>query len=132
MTKLQFLENGAQYPKETRRVELGDYHESLAGDFIDVWVNLPRRLSDERLTLAVDAANIATVNLGDERDKQLAKLNERMMQFHSEWWGVPLEQIQQLYQIDTILYEWIALQASRLREAYSEDRKKVDESSTPT
>jgi len=132
MSKLEFLDNGRVYPKETRRVELGDYHESLKGDFIDVWVNLPRRLSDERLVLAVEAAQLAGMQLGDKRDKALDALNERMFRFHSEWWGVPLEQIKQLYQIDTILYEWIATQATRLREQYAEERKKVGVSSTPT
>jgi len=130
MSKLNFLSNGRDYPRETRRLELGDYHPDLQGDFLDVWVNLSRGVSEQRLELAMESLEISKLPLGEERDKRLAKLLERTQAFHSEWWGVPIEQVQQLYQIDTALYEWIVSRASDLRAEYVDERKKVASVST--
>ena len=132
MSRLRFLDNGAKYPKETRRIELGDYHEDLAGDFIDVWVNFPRRLSNERLALAQESIAISEINLGEERDKRLDGLQERMFAFQSEWWGLEVEQVKALYDVDTTLYGWIVTQAAKLRADYEDSRKKVDDDSTDT
>jgi hypothetical protein len=132
MSRLKFLDNGAKVPRVTRRVELGEYHKALEGDYIDVWVNLPRRLSNLRLELAQDAVAIGQLELGDERDERLAALNEKMLGFHSEWWDLPIEQTTELYEVDTTLYNWIVTRAAKHRGDYEDERKKVDDDSTDT
>jgi hypothetical protein len=130
MSKLTFLSNGRDYPRETRRLELGEYHPDLAGDFLDVWVNFSRGVSEQRLELALESLEISKLPLGKERDKRLGKLLEKTQAFHAEWWGVPLEQVRQLYEIDTALYEWITFKASELRGEYVDERKKAGSVST--
>jgi hypothetical protein len=137
MSKLRFLKDRAAYPKETRRVELGDYHEDFRGDFIDVWVNFDRRTQDARLKLSMEAVDVEGLPATTEQDREardvrVAKLNENMWKFHSEWWGLPVEDVKALWEIDTVLYSWIVSRAVALREEYIEERKKAARGSTDT
>jgi hypothetical protein len=106
MSKLSFLDNGSR-------------------DYVEVWVNLPQRLSQARLALLQDSLAIAKMDLGDERDKRVEKLEVATRQFHAEWWDVPVEQLNAIYEVDTSLYAWILNRAAQARNDYEDERKKV-------
>lgn len=134
MSKLNFLDDGARelYPRETRRVELGDYGDHLKGDYLDVWVNWTRAKSDLAISLAMDAGEIVAMKLGKERDKVLAKLNEKMFQHQADWWGISVDEVMAIHAIDTALSDFITIRATELRREYIEDRKKVGSDLTAT
>lgn len=129
MSKLKFLER-TKYPRETRRVHLVKYHKDLNGDYIDVWVNWSRAISDKSLELAREAGEVSRLSLGEERDQRLAALNEAVFEFQSSWWDVPVEEVRQLYGIDVTLYNWVIDESNRLRSEYVDERKKAASDST--
>jgi hypothetical protein len=133
MSKLKFLDNGARYPRETRRLELGEYDPIYDGDFVEVWVNLSRQMRDRGIGLAREALAIGEIPLGKERDKRQKQLHAELYSFQAEWWGIPVEQAQLLYEeVDAGLYDWMVDRANELRDAYEDSRKKVDDDSTDT
>jgi hypothetical protein len=125
MSKLSFLNNGAKYPREVRRIDLGDYHQALSGDFIEVWVNWSKAMNDRALALAVEASAVVSLSLGEERDKRLAALNEKAYAHQAEWFELPVDQVKALQEVDVSLYSWIIDQANAARRAYEADRKKA-------
>ena len=131
MSKLSFLDNGARakYPRVVKRIELSDYHKKLKGDYVEVWLNLPQRLSEERLRLMRESFAISKLELGKDRDERMPKLIEDLRIFHAEWWDVPVDQLNQIYAVDTTLYTWILNQASAARKDYEEERKNVESGS---
>lgn len=46
MNKLSFLQ-GDEYPRITRRLELGDYDSKLRGNYLEVWVNWSTDFNDQ-------------------------------------------------------------------------------------
>lgn len=131
MSSLKFLTK-TKYPRELRRVHLVKYNKDLQGDYLDVWVNWSRDMSDRSLKLVMRATEVAALPLGDERDKALVELNADLWAFQAEWWGIPVEDVEQIYRIDVSLYDWIVDQANTLRQKYRDERKKVNGASTDT
>jgi hypothetical protein len=133
MSSLKFLDNGARYPRETRRLELSEYDAAYDGDYIEIWVNLSRQMRDRGIALARESFAIAEMPLGPERDKRQSQLHAELHAFQAEWWGIPVEQARMLYEeVDSGLHDWIVERANELRLEYEDSRKKVADDSTDT
>ncbi len=124
MSKISFTDSLDQYPRVAKRIQLGDYHKDLKGDFIDAWQNIDRELSNSLLAVARESIAIAQLDLGPDRDERLAKLIEDMQKLHSRWWDLPLDTVKAIYRTDVALYNWLVTQSSDARTEYEKSRKK--------
>jgi hypothetical protein len=102
---------GAKYPKIVKRLDLGEYHEDLKGDYLEIWVNWSRdynnRVGDSRSNL------LAIADMPDGTDEEKAaktKAHEAWLaeswELHAEFWGCTPEEVQAVYEVDVDLWRW--------------------------
>jgi len=117
-----------KYPRVTERIELSDYHPALKGDYIEVWVNISRGLRNRLLEGQQESLAIAQLPLSEEEEREARTdaLINAMKDCHAEWWGLPREDVDYLYDQDVALYQWIVGCAIDARSTYEEDRKNVE------
>jgi hypothetical protein len=132
MSKLKFLERATKYPRETRRINLAEYHPDLEGDFIEVWVNWSREFLERSFALARESVEIRSLDTSDAKTKAMEELNDKALEFQADWLGISVADLRQIYQIDVALYDWIIDEANRLRREYVDERKKAESGSSDT
>ena len=137
MSKLSFLKNGAKYPRVVETLNLSDYHEALHGNTLDIWVNWSVAFndllaqSDEEIN-AIRDMPITTKEQRKAKNDATDAWMEKRFELNAELWSCTTDEVKGVYEIDMDLYFWINARVPELREAHRTDRKKVEESSTPT
>ena len=93
--------------KKYKELDLGGFHDNYAGQTLDVWVNLARRV---------------WVAYGDED----IPLVDRVQAFYCAVLGISKDEITMLIdEAEAGLFDWIAAQAMELVTEYSDSRKKA-------
>ncbi len=75
MSTLGFLEGAEEYPRITRRLELGDYDPKLRGNYLEVWVNWSTDFND-RVREAEQEHNRALLAVGAEAREMAEKVRQ--------------------------------------------------------
>jgi len=135
MSRLGFLERREEYPRVTKRLELGRYNGQLKGNYIEVWLNWSREFNDRMVEYRDRLGKIAQMPSGTDEewkaaDGALDELAPSMFALNAEFWGCEEDEVRAIYEIDAELWRWIAGQANKMREDYREKRKKAGSATT--
>jgi hypothetical protein len=110
----------------TKRLDLAGYADSLAGNYVSVWLN-----TDEGFTTLYreyQQASEAAEQLREAADDGFLDAAERVIELafelYSRLWSVPVEKVREMWAAAPGLYTWIAAEAWKLRADYNGMRAK--------
>ena len=116
--------------KVTKRLYLSLYHPSLAGDYIDVWVNpTPDTAAawgdyqtelKKTTALLKRAEHFPSMKRAAQLDAQKAIFDDARERLLSELWGMPLEDVKAMSKVNLPLFEWASIQTWTLIKAHQE------------
>lgn len=142
-------------PKITQRIDLAEYHESFAGQVVDVWVNPPRAVKAERERIAyhyallnaqlqsappVAAQKSLPAFFGrlfefakGTHEQRLRALTTRMQEWFVQVWNAGDEpqwhwtanEVQLLYESDPAMFGWLTTRTVKLMEEWRTEQKKT-------
>ena len=130
-----------EFIKITLPLELGEYAEGLRGQAIQVWINPSRAKKLERLEILRSYGEFLA-ELAGKRKKKILKVESKkrelellrqMFAWLADLWSqhpdleshCDAESIDELYQVDPALYEWLTRRSIEMIEGFRADQKKV-------
>jgi GTP-dependent phosphoenolpyruvate carboxykinase len=123
MSKLDFLQRKAEYPRITKRLDLGRYHKKLRGQYLDVWLNWDREFQERWLDSGEKLQELQAmpVDTEEQRGAQQKAVDDyvpRYFELFGEYLGCSAEEVETLFNLDTNLWLWITEEVGKMRARY--------------
>jgi hypothetical protein len=140
----RILSDDKPFPELRKPLDFGDFHEDLAGNYVDVWLNLSAEMEErirahketyrayeERRDEILDALESAELdqNEAEALRQELQDRNEAMQdataEIYARLWGCTPEEYKQLVVLDDVLTDWLINETWRLIGEYRAGRLKA-------
>lgn len=130
MANLELLSK--QFPRLRKKLDFGEFHPDLAGNSVDVWVNLSadfeQRLRDHQAQGDEIERRQEAATATDEEDAELAAMQEQRRAetaaIYAEMWDCTEEEFQALIVLDQTLTVWLFRRTWELVREYRAGRTK--------
>jgi len=148
VAKLDFLKR--EFPVLREKLDFGDFHPELAGNYVEVWLNLSHAFEDRvrqhreqyaayerRRDTIIEALESDRLGEGkaEELRDELKRRSEEMQQstaeIYAELWGCTEEEYRQLVTMDAALTTWLIETTWQMIGGYRDGRKKARTSLSP-
>lgn len=130
MAQLEILNK--QFPRLRKRLDFGEFHPDLAGNSVDVWLNLSaefeQRLREHEAQGDEIERREQAATATDDEDTELAALRERRAAetaaIYAEMWDCTEEEFRALIALDPVLSTWLFTRTWELVRDYRAGRTK--------
>lgn len=142
MAKLDFLNQ--EFPELRDKLDFGEFHEELAGNYVEVWLNLSDEFQAEieahqkKNETYYERRDVLLGALSrdelppDKREEYEAELEERQEAYHrrtadiySRLWNCEPDEVLALFRADITLVSWLISRTWEMIGEYREGRKKA-------